>query len=380
MNGPTINRRQFARTLGSALGAAWITDLSGRGAAAKLPAGAPPGTIQLNSNENPYGPSPGVLEAMEQAGGRAARYPDADGDRVVEAIAALHHVEPDQVALGCGSGEILQAADQAFLEPGKQVVVSEPTFEAVVVFARGTQAEVVKVPQTQDQRHDLKALAAVCDDRTGLVYVCNPNNPTGTIVGASELERFIAQVPSSTMILVDEAYHHFVEDPGYASATAWLADTPNLIVARTFSKIYGLAGMRLGYGVGSKQSIQAVRQQLCWSNANVAVLEAALACLGDAEHLEQQRRLNAETRGFLCAELERDGRAYVPSHTNFVMIDLGTDVGPVIQGFRERRILVGRRFPAMPHWLRVSIGTRAEMAAFLAHLRELVPVARAQAA
>jgi histidinol-phosphate aminotransferase len=311
---------------------------------------------------------------MTRSQGGAARYPDADMDQVVEAIAELHKVEPDQVALGCGSGEILLAADAAFLRPGKQVVVSEPTFEAVVVFAHSVQSEAVKVPQTGDYRHDLTAMAAACNERTGLVYVCNPNNPTGTIVSGEKLGSFLASVPPNVTILVDEAYHHFIEDPQYTSAFQWLDRTPNLIVVRTFSKIYGLAGMRLGYGVGSKEAIGAMRQHLCWSNANVAVLQAARASLGDAEHVTRHRQLNRDTRRWLCAELQIDGRSYIPSQTNFLMIDLGRDVEPVVQQFRDHHIMVGRKFPSMPNWLRVSIGTREEMEAFLARLRELVPV------
>jgi histidinol-phosphate aminotransferase len=269
-------------------------------------------------------------------------------------------------------------ADAAFLGPGKRVVVAEPTFEAVLGYARVTQAEPVKVPLTADHRHDLAAMAKACDAHTGLVYVCNPNNPTGTIVTAEELDAFLQAVPREATVVVDEAYHHFVEDPRYRSAFAWLARNPNLVVVRTFSKIYGLAGMRLGYAVASVEKAEALRAHAIWSNGNAAVLDAALAGLAEPEHVESQRALLNGTRRWLCDELRKDGRRFIPSEANFVMIDVGGDVAPLVEAFRARGIRVGRRFPALPSFLRISIGTDAEMRAFLAGLRELAP-ARAAA-
>jgi len=220
-------------------------------------------------------------------------------------------------------------------------------------------------------------MAAACDASTGLVYVCNPNNPTGTVVGGRDLSRFLARVPQTTTVLVDEAYHDFVEDPGYRSALELLPEFPNAVVARTFSKIYGLAGMRLGYAVASADKIRALGEFASWDNVNAAALSAALASLEDPELVPSRRRTLNGTRRELCAELERDGRRYIPSQANFVMIDVGADVDPVIREFRERGIHVGRRFASMPNWLRVSIGTPEEMRAFLAAFREIVPGRRA---
>jgi histidinol-phosphate aminotransferase len=351
-----------------------------RPAGASLSPGDPPDLVQLNSNENPYGPSEEALAAMTRAHAVGSRYPDAAEEAMAEAIARHHGVAPERVVLGCGSSEILRMADAAFLGAGRTVVAAEPTFEAVLAYARVTRAEAVKVPLTADLRHDLPRMAAACDVRTGLVYVCNPNNPTGTIVTGDELESFLAKLPPSTVALVDEAYHHFVEDPRYRSATQMLERFPNLVVARTFSKIYGLAGMRLGYAVASEPNAKALREHATWSNANAVVLAAALASLGDEALVARQReRLNG-TRRRLCAELERDGRRYIPSEANFVMIDVGGDVKPVIEAFRVRRILVGRRFPALPTWLRVTIGTPEETAVFLGALREILPARAAAAA
>jgi len=377
----TYSRRQFTRTMGAGLGATLVaTQVDLQRAEARLPAGMPDDTIQLNSNENPYGPSKKALEAMTSSQGVAARYPDAAETHCVEAIAKLHGVEPANVALGCGSGEILRLAAMAFLAPGKTVVVAEPTFEAVLGYARVPAAEPVKVPLTSDFRHDLPAMAKATDARTGLVYICNPNNPTGTIVTRQELERFFAEAPKSAAILVDEAYHHFVEDPRYSSTFDWLPKMPNLIVVRTFSKVYGMAGMRLGYAVSSRENIAQMRQHTIWNNTNAAVLEAACASLEDTGHVPRHRELNNSTRRWLCQQFEKDGRRYMPSETNFVMVEAGGDVAPVIQEFRKRKILVGRKFPSLGNWLRISIGTRQEMETFLAAFREIVPASAARAA
>jgi histidinol-phosphate aminotransferase len=309
----------------------------------------------------------------------AARYPGDLEEELRAALAAHHGVSEEQVVLGCGSGEILRMADMAFLGPGRTVVVAEPTFEAVLMYAGVARGEAIRVPLDGLHRHDLAAMAKACDERTGLVYVCNPNNPTGTVVAAAALAGFLAKVPASVVVLLDEAYLDFVEDDACGTLVGRLAAHPNLIVVRTFSKIYGLAGMRLGYAVAAPERIAALRRHATGNNANAAVLAAALASLAEPGLVARVRtRMNA-TRRALCAELERDGRRIIPPYANFVMIDLGRDVSPTIAAFREHKILVGRKFPSMPTWLRVSVGTEAETAAFLAALREIVPTAAAAA-
>lgn len=371
----TLSRRRFAGALGAAAGAALLDSIAPDASAGPDP-GAP---IRISANENPYGPSKKALAAMTRSQELAARYPDAAMRQVREDIAQFHGVGSDRVVLGCGSVEVLRLADAAFLSLGSTVVVAEPTFEAVLDHARVTRAEAVKVPLTKDHRHDLPEMLKACDARTGLVYVCNPNNPTGTIVSGDDLEAFVAEVPQPATILVDEAYHELVEDPSHRSMVGLIERFPNLMVTRTFSKIYGMAGMRLGYGISSEANAAKLRDHAAWSNVNVAVALAGVASLEDQAYAQRMRILLNGTRERLCSELKKDGRRYIPSHTNFVMIDVGGDVGPVVEGFREQGIRVGRRFPAMPNWLRVSIGTPEEMTAFLATLRELVPAPAAAA-
>ncbi len=377
----TITRRTLASTLGAAAGAALLDTRVGRLAArAAIRRGMPDDAILLNSNENPYGPSAKALEAARGAGGVANRYPDSLEEEARQAIAKHHGVTPDQIVLGCGSSEILQMADLAFTSPERPAVVAEPTFEAVLTYARAIQAPGVKVPLTADFRHDLPKMAAACNEKTGLVYVCNPNNPTGTIVTGEELAAFVAKAPASTTILVDEAYHHFVEDPRYGTACDLIGRHPNVVVARTFSKIYGMAGLRLGYAVGSPAKIAQLARFASFSNANSTVLCAAIASLAEADLVPRQRKALNDARRWLVAEMGKQGRRVIPSETNFIMIDVGNDVTPIIGAFRERKILVGRKFPSMPNWLRVTIGKPKEMEAFVSALSQIVPAKERAAA
>jgi histidinol-phosphate aminotransferase len=374
------SRREFSRVLSHSLALACAAPGFCKRFENMRAADAGSGTVFLNFNENPYGPTPKAMEALAACGPAAARYPDAAHDAVQAALAAMHGVKPENILLGCGSTEILRVADAAFLGQGQTVVVAETTFEAVLRYARTTRATPVLVPMTADHRHDLPKMAAACTSKAGLVYVCNPNNPTGTIVTRDQLADFARRVPATTLILVDEAYFHFAEHPHYGSVIEWIEQHPNIVVARTFSKIYGMAGMRLGYAVGSKENIAAMDAQIQRDNCNAAVLPAALASLADTDYLAISRaRINA-TRHWLSEQLSKEGRPFIPSETNFVMLDMGTEVAPIIEQFRAHNILVGRRFPSMKNYLRVTIGTQAETEQFMAALREIAPAHGSKAA
>jgi histidinol-phosphate aminotransferase len=377
MDSATVSRRTLLTSAAAAVGGALLEPtLGGSVAEARLFPGVPTDVIQLNANESPYGPSAAAREAMTRAQEIAGRYPGNLEEELAVTLASLHGVTPEQVVLGCGSGEILRMAAAAFLGPGRTLVAAEPTFEAVLRYAGVTAAEPIAVPLDAAFRHDLSRMAAACDARTGLVYVCNPNNPTGTIVTGEALSAFLGRVPPTATVLLDEAYFHFVDHPAYRSGFELLGRLPNLVVVRTFSKIYGLAGMRLGYAVGAPDRIAALDRHRLINNANAAVLTAALATIGETEHVARLKRRMNDTRRSLVEALERDGRRVIPSEANFVMFETGRDVTPLIAALRERKILVGRRFPSMPTWLRVSVGTPEEIAAFLAALRKILPVDR----
>lgn len=374
-----VSRRDFARTVGQSLAvAAAAPALLTQTANRHRP--EPESGIHLNYNESPYGPSPKAMQALVACGHTASRYPDTAHGRMTEAIAHMHGVKSENVLLGCGSTEILQVCDATFLGPGKNAVVAEPTFETVLEYTSVMQAQPLKVPLTADHRHDLPRMAAACTSKTGLVYVCNPNNPTGTIVTRDEFAAFVPRIPSSTLILVDEAYYHFADDPRYGTALGWIDKSPNVVVARTFSKVYGMAGMRLGYAVGAKETIAQMRKEILQINGNAAVLAAAFASLSDQDWISETLQKMNGSRRWLCEQLTKGGRAFIPSQGNFVMIDMGSDVGPYIEQFAARKLMVGRRFPSMSNFLRATIGTQPQMESFVAVLREIAPLKGARAA
>jgi histidinol-phosphate aminotransferase len=374
-----FSRRDFSRALAS-LAVAFAAPSLPLTLDARTPKPASGNFVRLNFNENPYGPSPKALEALNSCGQIAGRYPMAAYLELIDALAKKYNMSRENIALGCGSTEILRCVDMAFLGPGKNIVAAEPTFESVLEYARITRAEAVKIPLTADHRHDLPKMAAACTSKTGVVYVCNPNNPTATFVTREELATFIHAVPSSTLILVDEAYFELADDPHYGSAAEWTLKNPNLVISRTFSKVYGMAGMRLGYAVGAKETIALISKQAIQDNGNAAALAAGFASLSDTDHISSCRDKLIATRNWLCSELAKDGHTYIPSQANFVMIDMGTDVLPIIQQFAARNILVGRRFPSLGNFLRVTIGTQQETETFVAALREIAQARVSKAA
>lgn len=378
---PNFSRREFGQSIGAFLAGAYVSPTFLQGVTGgRLKGFSRTDAILINSNENPYGPSPRAVAAITGSEAVACRYPDDLYGRAISSIAQLHQVDRENVVLGCGSTEILRVCDASFVGSDKQLVVAEPTFEAVTYYAKVCRANAMKVPLTPDFRHDLSVMARASASNTGLVYVCNPNNPTGTINTRAEFANFLAQVPSSVYVLVDEAYFHFVEDPRYSSVVDMIPQHANLIVTRTFSKVYGMAGMRLGYAVAQKQTIQAMHRELLFDNGNAAVLSAAVASIADPDIVPTNKKRLNDTRKWVTAELAKSGYRVIPSHANFFMVDTGGDVKPVIEAFHERKIIVGRKFPSMGNWLRVSVGKPEEMQKFLAAFREIVPAPSKSAA
>jgi histidinol-phosphate aminotransferase len=374
-------RRSLARWLGAGAACVAARSLTAPlGGLACAQAAAGTDVVRLSANENPYGPPAAALEAAREALGLAWRYPDEAEDRLREAIAAAHAVDPAQVLLGNGSSQILRLAADALTGPGTRLVTAEPTFESLGRYAEAAGAEVVGVPLGPDFGHDLDAmrrgLTSGVGTRTTLVYVCNPNNPTAGPTPPAALAAFLAALPAGVVTLVDEAYHHYAEgDPAYASVVPLLARLPDLLVVRTFSKIYGMAGLRCGYALGRPELVERLRARQPWDSVNVVALAAARAALGDPAHVAAGRARNDTTRVWVRADLERQGLRVLPSLTNFFMVDLGRDVGPVVAALRARGVQVGRRFPAMPRHLRVTVGRDDDMRAFLGALRRTLAVA-----
>lgn len=372
----SISRRQFSRLLG--VGAACAVARPALSlAAAASPSPAPGGIVRLSSNENPYGPSLKGLKAMNDAFVLACRYPDEHADILIEALARNDGVKAGQILLGAGSGEILKICASAFTGPaanGKKsgtgkLVVADPTFEAIIQHANLRGAETVKVPLTPSFGHDLPKMSAAA--REGLVYLCNPNNPTASLTPKDQVREFIQKAPRETAILVDEAYHHYVDSPDYESVIPLIKDHPNLVVARTFSKIYGMAGMRCGYCVAQRETIERLRPHQIYDSVNIMALVTALASLADPDQIANGRRLNGEARAFVIGELEKMGYKQIPSQANFIMFDLKRPVVPVIQALKQRNVHVGRLFPALPNHMRLTIGKQTEMEAFLSAFKQV---------
>jgi histidinol-phosphate aminotransferase len=374
MNHTSISRRRFATLLGAGAAIAAVRPAFIPSARAELtPAAKSGGVVRLSSNENAYGPCSNALKAMTDSFSLACRYPDEHAARLTSALAKMNGVNADQILLGDGSGEILKLCAATFTGPVMKeaatdiprgnLVAADPTFEAILAHARVAGADVVKIPLTPTFSHDLPKMAAAA--KGGVIYICNPNNPTASITPKNELRDFIGGVPRETIILVDEAYFHYADSPDYESVIPLIKDHPNLIVARTFSKIYGMAGLRCGYGVAQKQVIDKMRAQQPWDSVNIMAVVAAVASIADPEQVANGRRLNTEARAFTVAELEKLGYKTIPSQANFIMFDVKGPVTPLISAMKQKQVEVGRLFPAMPNYMRLTIGKKSEMEAFL---------------
>ena len=397
----SLSRRKFAQLLGAGAtyavaqsGVSWRTPLRAADARRHFTS-MPAGVVRLSANENPYGPSPIALKAMTDAFSISCRYPDEHADVLIEALARLNGVNRNQILLGNGSGEILKLCAAAFtgsLEPGSnrpvellprsrggalpsfipgrgKMIVADPTFEAILNHARVNQAEVVKVPLTSSFSHDLAKMLAAANQ--GLIYICNPNNPTASITPKKEMREFLDKAPRDTMVLVDEAYHHYADSPEYESVIPLIKSHPNLIVARTFSKIYGMAGLRCGYCVAQPEAMQRLRPHQVWDSVNIMAITAAIASLEDPDQVTNGQRLNRETKKFVTEELSALGYASIPSQANFIMVNVKREARPIIVALAQRGVQIGRPFPALPNHLRVTIGKRPEMETFLSAFRQV---------
>ncbi|MGA8278546.1 MAG: histidinol-phosphate transaminase [Rhodanobacteraceae bacterium] len=322
---------------------------------------------ELGANENPLGPSPAARAAMRAALTTGFRYPDPRGAALKAALARHLGVTTDHIALGNGSHELLMLLAQCFADPSHSVVFSQHAFVVFAIAAAAVGAPAIVVPAlpsthaTAPFGHDPVAIATAVRDDTRLIYLANPNNPTGTWFGDDALDRLIERVPPTALIVVDEAYHEYVDGSGPTSALRLLDRYPNLVVTRTFSKAYGLAGLRIGYVV-AHPSVVGVLERLRQSfNVNCVALAAAEASLADASHIEKVRAFNTSERRWLCNQLSTRGFAILPSQTNFVLLDIGSGATGVERHLLEGGVVVR---PVggygLTQSLRVSIGSRAE--------------------
>lgn len=323
----------------------------------------PASTIRLDSNENPNGPAVEALDAIRRTLSMSNRYPAGELDDLVAAIAGLNRISAPHVITGCGSGELLRTAVQVFCSPSAALVTATPTFEAAAAQAVLQKTPVRTVPvDPHTLQFDLGAMLAASRG-AGLVYLCNPNNPTGTIQPATAIREFVARVraASDSVVLIDEAYHDYVADPSYATAIPLAVDDPGVIVLRTFSKVYGMAGLRCGYAVGRPDTLDRLRPYLLESGINQLVAAAAIAAVAPSRHVEQEHARNVEARAYSMRTFDELGFETTPSHANFFMADIRRDAGAFQKSCAAAGVLVGRPFPPLLTHARISVGTLDEM-------------------
>jgi histidinol-phosphate aminotransferase len=387
------SRRSFIKALGAGGAAAALPFVTARGAEALVgerwldsPAGAASlsdsgldpavrarlksalrqvqqSTISLSSNENPNGASKSALDGVRSALSDAALYPYESVEQLRNTVADMHKVDSAAVMIGSGSSEILRMALFAFVAPQKHLVTAAPTYEDPAYYAQLVGARYSAVPVDSSLRLDLGRMATASRD-AGLVYICNPNNPTGTLHSATLIADFVRNVRQTsrdTVILIDEAYHEYVEDPSHRSAVPLAVANQNVIVARTFSKAFGMAGLRVGYAIARPEVLNSMMTYRLIHGVNLLGARAANACVNDNAHVENERRLNSAAREFTRRWFETNGFQVAQSHANFIMVNIRRDSLSFQYSCAEQGVLVGRPFPPLNTHARISIGTMDQM-------------------
>jgi histidinol-phosphate aminotransferase len=384
-----VSRRLFLTSLGAG-GAGVLAKpfISWRGHETLVAQGVPsrradrllaerPGMVRLDSNENPNGPGERVYALIRQHLRASNRYPVKFEDDLLAAIAKVHGIQPENVILGCGSGELLRASVNAFTSPERALVSPEPTFEAPGNWARFRKVPVLAPRVDANLKLDLDAMTQAARG-AGLVFFCNPNNPTATVHSKADVTAFVQRVNEispETTILIDEAYHEYVDDPSYGTAIPLALSNPRVVVSRTFSKVFGMAGLRAGYAIGQPAALAQIAAWSLGSNVNQLALVAAIHAVGDAQHIANEQKLNRAARAYTRQFFEKAGFKVAQSEANFMMVDIRRDSREFKLECVKSLVAVGRQFPALPTHVRVSIGTMAEMTKALQVFKTALAVA-----
>jgi histidinol-phosphate aminotransferase len=325
--------------------------------------------VKLASNENPLGPSPKAMVAMQEALKLSHLYPDGGGYRLRNAIAEKFDLKMENVILGNGSNEIIEFIGHAFLHPGAEIITAEHAFVVYKLMATLFGATTIEVPDP-GFKHDLDAMAAAITPQTKQLFIANPNNPTGTLVGQEEIDRFMAKVPPHVIVIFDEAYYEFLDNP--PDTLKYVREGRNVVVLRTFSKIQGLASLRIGYGLACQEVAQVLQKTRQPFNANAIAQAGALAGLQDDEHQERTRQVTHEGRDYLETTFAELGLEYIPSYANFVLVKVGDGDATFQQMLRKGVIVRAMRAYKLPEWIRVSVGTMPQNEKFVRVLREIL--------
>lgn len=324
---------------------------------------------KLNANENPHGPSPKAVKALQEGASKGNRYAWQEMFSLINKIAEKEGVEAKNIMMGPGSSDLLEKTGVVLFLDGGNIVSADPAYMSMIRVAEATGAAWKGVPLKKDWSHDLAAMEQAIDSNTKLVYICNPNNPTGSLTDAQELEDFCRRVSDKVPVFVDEAYLEFLEEDERKSMVSLVAEGKNVIVARTFSKVHGMAGVRVGYVVGQEDTLNQI-QSITRAGMGISYpsIMAASASLDDVEFQAMSRKLNTEARTYVCDELEKMGFDYIPSYTSFVLFPIEMDGKQFLEKMRLQQVAV-RAFDIMDrNWCRVSIGTMDEMKLFVSAL------------
>jgi histidinol-phosphate aminotransferase len=328
--------------------------------------------VKLASNENPLGPSPKALDAIRSILPELTRYPDGNAFRLKQALGKKLGINSEQITLGNGSNDVLELIGRAYLTGHSAALYSQHAFAVYPIVTQAIGAQHIAVP-AKNWGHDLEAMAAAITDKTRVIFIANPNNPTGTWLSEQEVRAFLDKVPARIIVVLDEAYTEYVDQPDFPNGIALLSEYPNLVVTRTFSKAYGLAGLRIGYSVSHLQVADILNRIRQPFNANMAAQEAAIAALDDEDYLAKSVQVNAEGMAYLESEFKRLGLDFIPSVGNFICVDVAQPAGPVDQALLQEGVIVRSVAPyQMPNHLRVSIGTAEENGRFINALEKVM--------
>ncbi len=325
-------------------------------------------SIKLASNESPLGPSPRVVRALRKGMADLNRYPDGSGYYLKEKLSAKLGVSPDEILLGNGSNEVIELAVRAFLNPGEEAVMAHPSFVVYSMITQAAGGKSVVVP-LKDWRHDLAAMASRITERTKIVFLANPNNPTGTIINRSEMDSFMRKLPDGVLVVIDEAYHEYVSSPEYPDSMKYLRQGKDILILRTFSKIYGLAGLRIGYGIAGTPIITDMNRVRQPFNVNSLAQIAALAALDDTAHIEKAKKINERGKKFLYRKLKSLKINYVKTEANFIYIFFNDDIAPMLYNELLNEGVIVR--PMGPREMRITIGLPKENRRLIEVLQKL---------
>jgi histidinol-phosphate aminotransferase len=327
--------------------------------------------IKLASNENPLGASPKAVEAIKRCADKVYRYPEGSGYYLKKKISGLMEYPEDSIILGSGSSEIISMTMTAFINPGEEVMYPTPSFLIYKILAYTIGATAVEIPLNPDFSYDLNMFLDKITPRTRVIILCNPNNPTGNIITGKQMDEFMKKVPDDIVIISDEAYREYVEDENFGTAFPYI-ENKNVIVARTFSKIYGLAGLRIGYGIAGSQIISFLERIRPPFNTTLTAQEAALAALDDEQHVKKSITNNTEGKRYLYPRLSELGIDCFPTQTNFILCNLKRDASEIIKKLEQRGIIIRNMTGIGPGYIRITIGTEKENSVLIDNLKEIL--------